>query len=111
MNVYRLSCLLAFILASAASGIAADQDEWRQTMGADCGGDDARSRAICDCVFDQMEQHLTQEQLEEMAARQRHNDEADDTSPGDRQEMNDLMQIAAQIQEIDFMQCAGAAPR
>lgn len=102
---FALIAAVGLIAYSTASGAG----DFRETMGQDCGGDDPRSKAVCDCVFDQMEANLGEEQLERIAQMREQQEAGESESKMESDAMQELMVIAAQLEEIDFMQCAAAA--
>lgn len=108
MRQRRHMSLIAGVACLACSPAFA-ADDFREAMGQDCGGDDPRSQAVCDCIFDQMETSLSEEQLEQIVEMQQRQEASEGDPEMDSDSMQALMIIAARLEEIDFMQCAAAA--
>ncbi len=106
---HQLLTASILLLACALFGTSADASDIHTILGESCGGDDPRTRAICDCIAKQMEEHLSDEQLEQIV-RHHEMEQAGEEASRDPEDydMGALMALSARMQEIDFMQCAGA---
>lgn len=99
------------ILIAATALVAAGDSEFRNVLGQDCGGDDPRSQAICECLFDQIEERLSDEELATLTEHHRRQQAGEEISDDpDDYDMQSLMSLVAGLQGIDPMQCMGAQP-
>jgi hypothetical protein len=108
-TTHQLLTASMLVLTCALFGTFAVASDIHAILGQSCGGDDPRTQAICDCIADQMEEHLSEEQLEQIA-RHHEMEQAGEEASRDPEDfdMGALMALSARMQEIDFMQCAGA---
>lgn len=108
----RCKMILTLLLLMGATAAAeADDADFRDVLGNDCGGDNPRSQAICECLFDQIEARLNDEELAALAEHHRQQQAGQEISDDpDDYDMESLMSLVAGLQGIDPMQCMGAQP-